>query len=159
MFHKKPLWWASAVRSVLQIQFFREHTCMFRGNQFHSTQGWFWDFGKLIKILYHNTINTVKQMVTNNFSYRLCRLIVLLSGICALFYLKNTGGCWCGAVHSSSSPLLRITKLQGEQEARQGLVGTHEDAMIIKTVSDFPVSLPSVPRQARLLPDAAADSK
>ncbi|KAL2306787.1 hypothetical protein Nmel_004725 [Mimus melanotis] len=49
--------------------------------------------------------------------------------MCTLLY-KSTGVCWYGAVFNSSSALLRITKLQGEQEARQGLVGIHEDAMI-----------------------------
>lgn len=110
----------------------------------------------LIKILCHNTINEA-DVHKSLFLLPMHADCVHFRNMCTLIP-KNTGVCWCGAVLNSSSPLLRITKLQGEQEARQGLVGSHEDAIIIKTVSDFPVSLPSLPRQARALPDAAADS-
>lgn len=148
---------AWAVRSVLQFWFFRKHSWMFRGNQFHSTWDQFWDFGMLIKILCHNT-NNEADVHKSLFLLSMQAYCAPFRNMCTLLF-KNTGFCWCGAVLSSSSPFLRITKLQGEQEAHQGLVGTHEDAMIIKTVSDFPVSLPSLPRQSRALPDAAAGLK
>lgn len=107
----------------------------------------------LIKILCHNSVNEADVHKSLSL-FPMQAYCAPFRNMCTLLF-KNTGVCWYGAVLNSSSALLRITKLQGEQEARQGLVGTHEDAMIIKTVSDFPVSLPSLPRQARPLLDAA----
>lgn len=52
------------------------------------------------------------------------------------------------------APLLRIMKpAGGAEDTFQGLFEAHEDAMIITALNDFPVALPSLPRQPRALPD------
>lgn len=70
------------------------------------------------------------------------------------FTYKRLGFANSGLYTIRTAPLLRIPKpAGGAGDTFQGLVETHEDAMTVRALSDFPVSFPSLPKQPRAVPD------